>query len=188
MIGQNKETSNIEILQTFFVGMLMRSMRGERGSKLKNLIEDKISKFSDLDSSNFRYILKEGGFRWGEPEGLTVLEGIVKCFQRELNSNWESYFQNADKYHLTNFPNDPFLGIKGVKFKVRDLTLSCFNENYIANDLHVVRVATRIGLLNYGFNFSVDENIEMGNNPNNIKNYLFLHRLFLHLSNQTDKE
>ena len=38
---------------------------------------------------------------------------------------------------------------------------------------------TRIGLLNYGFDLLSDPNVEMGNNPSDDKNYLFLKKLVL---------
>ena len=44
---------------------------------------------------------------------------------------------------------------------------------------------TRMGILNYGFTLLKDKNLEMGNNPGNEKNYLFLYRLILKLSSLT---
>ncbi len=54
--------------------------------------------------------------------------------------------------------------------------------------MHVVRVMTRIGLLCYGFDLLQDNKLEMGNNPGNPKNYLFLHKLILKLSKLTDNK
>ena len=62
------------------------------------------------------------------------------------------------------------------------LTISHFNPNYAAFDLHVTRVAARIGLLAYGWDITADREIEFGTNPGSVDNYLFMHRLFLHLS------
>jgi hypothetical protein len=56
---------------------------------------------------------------------------------------------------------------------LRDLALSSFNSNYVANDLHVVRVITRTGLLNYGFDLLENGELETGNNPFNKKIQLF---------------
>ncbi len=47
---------------------------------------------------------------------------------------------------------------------------------------------TRIGLLCYGFDLLQDNNLEMGNNPANEKNYLFLHKRILKLSKLTDNK
>jgi endonuclease III len=80
------------------------------------------------------------------------------------------------------------LGIKNISFKLRDLALSNFSSYYAAFDLHVTRVLTRLGWLNYGFPFLENTDLEMGNNPGNDKNYLFLHRLFVLLSEMTKGE
>jgi hypothetical protein len=69
--------------------------------------------------------------------------------------------------------------------KLRDLALSNFSPHYAAFDLHVTRVLTRIGWLNYGFPLVGNNDLEMGNNPGNGKNYLFLHSLFVLLSSMT---
>ena len=81
-----------------------------------------------------------------------------------------------------NFPDDPLLRIKHVKFKVRDLALSNFNPSYAAFDLHVTRVVARIGLLAYGWEVTGDTNLDFGTNPSDNRNYLFLHRLFVRMS------
>ena len=80
------------------------------------------------------------------------------------------------------------MNIKNIGFKLRDLALSNFNPHYAAFDLHVSRVPTRIGLLNYGFELLNESGIEMGNNPADNKNYLFLHRLFIKLSKMTGEK
>lgn len=64
------------------------------------------------------------------------------------------------------------LRIKNIGFKLRDLSLSNFSPYYAAFDLHVTRVLTRLGWLNYGFPFVSNTGLEMGNNPSNDKNYL----------------
>jgi hypothetical protein len=94
----------------------------------------------------------------------------------------------ASAHTDNNFADDHLLTIKNIGFKVRDLALSCFEPSYAAFDLHVARVPTRIGLLNYGFELLGDPKIEMGNNPTDEKNHLFLHRLFLRLSELTENE
>lgn len=100
-------------------------------------------------------------------------------FRDELNWDWNYYFTLASDNYENNFVTDKILNIKNVSFKVRDLALSNFDDNYIAFDLHVARVSTRIGLLNYGFGLFKPGEYEMGNNTIDRKNYLFLHKLFL---------
>ena len=75
--------------------------------------------------------------------------------------------------------------IHNIGLKVRDLALSSFTKHYAAFDLHLCRVPARIGLLNYGFDL-FNQDIEMGTNPQNKKNYLFLHHLFMKLSKLTE--
>ena len=114
-----------------------------------------------------------------------MIEEIVRVWTEKYQRNWGKYVLEAEAEHADNFRKDPFLTIKGVGFKVRDLALSNFSVKYIANDLHIVRVSTRLGLLNYGFDL-FRPGIEMGNNPNNNNHYSFLNRLFKKLSESTD--
>lgn len=115
-----------------------------------------------------------------------MISDVVRLFANKYKWNWSEYFEAAEKYHETNFQQDELLKVRNVGYKLRDLAVSKFNHNYVANDLHVVRVMTRIGLLNYGFDLLSDSSLEMGNNPGNEKNYLFLHRLVLKLSKLTN--
>jgi len=177
--------NDIIILIILLNELLMRSMSGERGSKIKTALQNNLKSKDDLNSKVYKKIMADAQYRFPN-EGIEVITSVVKYFKDDLKWNYRSYFAKANRYSDTNFTNDYLLTIKGIKFKVRDLALSNFDENYIANDIHVVRVSTRLGLLNYGFDFLPDPNLEMGNNPNNQKNYLFLHKLFLRLSELTD--
>ncbi|MFH1861332.1 MAG: hypothetical protein ABH878_00840, partial [bacterium] len=116
-----------------------------------------------------------------------VIREVVNIFEKRYRWDWKVYFDKAEQYAKSNFLQDELLKIKNVSFKVRDLALSGFNPNYVANDLHVVRVMSRIGLLNYGFSLLDDKYLEMGNNPANRNNYLFLRKLVLELSRLSDE-
>lgn len=96
--------------------------------------------------------------------------------------NWKLYFDRVERGKEKNFRDDILLKIHNVGPKVRDLALSNFNPNYAAFDLHVVRVIARIGLLAYGWDVTGDRSVEFGTNPSDNDNYLFLHKLFLHMS------
>lgn len=187
LLESKSDENDIKILITLLNDFLMRSMSGERGSKIKTALENNLKEANDLHKKNYHLTLIEAKYRFVK-DGTFVMNAVAEYFSKELKWNWISYFSDADSYHKTNFTEDELLKIKGLKFKVRDLALSNFNPNYAANDLHIVRVSTRLGLLNYGFDLLADSELEMGNDPSNKKNYLFLHRLFLKLSDYTDKK
>jgi len=121
-----------------------------------------------LNKKNYEQILRKASYRWGSEVGAQVIFEVVYKFE-QLKWDWKEYFRRAEKYHKTDFQEDELLKIKHVKLKARDLALSSFNPNYVANDLHVVRVITRTGLLNYGFDLLENDELEMGNNPFNKK-------------------
>lgn len=184
LIGKKSDSNDIKIMVTLLNDLLMRNMIGESGEKIKQALKNHIMVKSDLSRHTYKRVINQAQYRWGDV-GVDVMDAVVRYFRDELDWTWESYFADANKHYQTNFTKDPLLKIKHIKYKVRDLALSNFNFNYIANDLHIVRVSTRLGLLNYGFPLLSDPELEMGNNPSNVKNYLFLHKLFLKLSDIT---
>lgn len=184
ILKKKDELDDIHILIILFGNLLMRSIKGESGARLEKVLKKHLRTKSDLNTSVFNTILIEARYRWTN-NGGQVMSDTVKYFE-ELNWNWLSYFKMAQDFHEDNFQQDKLLKIKNLKYKVRNLAISNFNENYIANDLHIVRVSTRLGLLNYGFDLLPEPALEMGNNPSNVKNYLFLHKLFLKLSKMTN--
>jgi hypothetical protein len=183
----NTHANDMKIIIKLLNELLMRSMRGERGSKIKTALNKNLKSKDDLNGIVYKMVLSDAQYRFPN-EGHEVMTAVVSYFRDDLKWNFRNYFEMADRHSETNFTQDFLLTVKGIKFKVRDLALSVFNENYVANDLHVVRVSTRLGLLNYGFEFLPDIAFEMGNNPSDQKNYLFLHRLFLRLSEMTDNK
>jgi endonuclease III len=184
---ENKGDKNdIKILLILISNLLMRSMLGERGSRLDKELSKYINSKNDLNDKVFKTILTEAQYRWTN-DGVQVMSDTVNYFE-QLNWDWVKYFKMAQDNYENNFIQDSLLKIKHIKYKVRDLAISNFNENYIANDIHIVRVSTRLGLLNYGFDLLSDTSLEMGNNPGNDKNYFFLHRLFLKLSKMTNRK
>ncbi len=185
LIIHQSEKNDIKILLSMLRDLLVRATKGERGNMVYVEFLKTIKCKKDLTTQNYKTILTNAQYRWGIATGTQVISDVVKLFAKRLKWNWRVYFDAAEKYHKTNFQQDELLKVKHVGYKVRDLALSSFNRNYVANDLHVVRVMTRLGLLNYGFDLLSDSSLEMGNNPGNIKNYLFLHRLVLKLSKLT---
>lgn len=185
LIENKSDGNDIKILLSILRDLLVRAMTGEKGMEVFEQLQKSIRTKLDLNEKNYRRILERANYRWGVDSGQKVISGVVDLFKNKLDWEWKVYFDNAEEHHKTNFQDDELLRIKNIGFKVRDLSLSSFNSNYVANDLHVVRVMTRIGLLNYGFDLLKDASLEMGNNAANNKNYLFLHQLVLKLSGIT---
>ena len=185
LIIHQSEENDIKILLSMLNALLVRATKGERGNMVYVELQKTIKHKKDLTTQNYKKILTNAQYRWGTGTGTQVISDVVKLFSKKLKWSWRVYFDAAEKYHSTNFQQDELLNIKHIGYKVRDLALSSFNHNYVANDLHVVRVMTRLGLLNYGFDLLSDSSLEMGNNPGNTKNYLFLHRLVIKLSKLT---
>lgn len=188
LIEYSCEENDIKILLIFLRDVLVRAMTGEKGQKVFDELSRSIKRKSDLYKDNYINALKRAKYRWNAEIGSTVISKIVQHFGEQLDWKWHSYFSAADENWQTNFIHDELLKIKNIGFKLRDLALSNFNPHYAAFDLHVSRVPTRIGLLNYGFELLNESGIEMGNNPADNKNYLFLHRLFIKLSKMTGEK
>jgi endonuclease III len=188
LILNKSEQNDVKILVSLLTDLLIRAMRGERGDTLNKELRRSIHTKQDLTYENYLDLLKRANYRWGATTGAQVIMDVVNIFENRYGWDWKVYFDEVDRHAESNFLQDKLLEIKYIDFKVRDLALSSFNPNYVANDLHVVRVISRIGLLNCGFDLLGDNNLEMGNNPTNRKNYLFLHKLALKLSKLTDDE
>ncbi len=176
--------NDLDILFILYRDLLMRAMKGERGEHMAAAMKKFIKSKNDLKNSVFEKVVSECKYRWHK-DGIQVMADVAEYFKKR-NWNWTEYFNQASENVDENFLNDELLAIPHVGLKVRDLAISNFNENYIAADIHIVRVTTRLGLLNYGFKFLPEQGLEMGNNPLDQKHYLFLHRLFLELSEMTD--
>lgn len=164
--------------KVFTTNLLLRANRGEVGNRVYNAFENRIKKFEDLNKINIRKALKDSGYRFQEQGTQTVLDAKNLLFDKYQGS-WDKYFKEAKEKYKNNFLDDDFLKIKEVKFKVRDLALSCFLKEYSANDFHVVDVLVRTGLILYGYG-----DLNFGTNPGNDKNYLFLRNLIIKISKQ----
>ncbi len=186
MLAVKSPVNDIAILNIFLCNLLVRAIKGEMGLRVYEELLTTIKDKTDLKESNYRMLLKKANYRWGVDDGSRVISDVVRCVNDEFRWDWQSYIKQADNQKGNNYQNDPMLRIKNVGFKLRDLALSNFSPHYAAFDLHVSRVLTRIGWLNYGFSLLGDNDLEMGNNPGNDKNYLFLHSLFVLLARMTE--
>jgi len=185
LISLASAENDIAILNIFLRDLLVRAIKGEMGERVAEQLQTTIQHKSDLTIENYRKVLERAHYRWGVDTGSQVIADVVKHFELVLKWDWQSYVRLAEEERGTNFRSDPLLRIKNISFKLRDLALSKFSPHFAAFDLHVTRVPTRLGWLNLGFPLLVDPNLEMGNNPGNHRNYLFLHALFVQLSEMT---
>jgi hypothetical protein len=188
LVANRSDTNDIEILLIFLQNLLVRAMTGEAGIKTHTALKAAIKDKSCLNREVYEAALEKANYRWGSKTGGTTIAKVVDYFGRRLKWNWQAYLDMAQTHKADNFQTDYLLTIKNIGYKVRDLALSSFDPSYAAFDLHVTRVATRIGLLNHGYDLLGEPNIEMGSNPADEKNYLFLHKLFLKLSDLTGNE
>jgi endonuclease III len=185
LIENESPVNDIPVLNMFLRDLLVRAIKGEMGSRVYEGLLTTIKTKTDLIETNYREILKTANYRWGIDDGSRVISDVVQHVQSVLHWNWRAYIERAENEKETNYQSDPMLSIKNISFKLRDLALSNFSPYYAAFDLHVTRVLTRLGWLNYGFPLLKNTDLEMGNNPGNVKNYLFLHKLFILLSDMT---
>ncbi len=183
----NSPKNTIEIFKILIFNLLMRSMSGEIGAKIKVRLDKYILSKKDLTSTNFKNILKDTGYRFPR-DGISVMNDVTQYLKNELDWEWKIYFEEAESNYLNNFHTDKLLKIKFIKYKVRDLALSEFNKNYIAFDIHIARFIARTGLLNSGFDLLNDSNLDIGTDISNDKNYLYLHSLLLKLSKETNNQ
>lgn len=181
LIENESPANDIPVLNMFLRDLLVRAIKGEMGSRVYEELLASIKTKADLIETNYREALKNANYRWGVDDGSKVISDVVHHVQSVLKWNWSAYIERTENEKESNYQSDPMLGIKNISFKLRDLALSNFSPYYAAFDLHVTRVLTRMGWLNYGFPFLGNTDLEMGNNPGNDKNYLFLHRLFISL-------
>jgi len=186
LLEKESSVNDIQVLNMFLRDLLVREIKGEMGSRVYEELVARIKSKADLLESNYRKVLEEAKYRWGADNGSKVISDVVHCVESVLHWKWCKYIEQAEKERENNYQSDPMLHIKNISFKLRDLALSNFSPHYAAFDLHVTRVLTRLGWLNYGFPFVGNTDLEMGNNPGNNRNYLFLHRLFVSLSGMTE--
>lgn len=188
LVENGSGENDIPVLNMFLRDLLVRAIKGEMGSRVYEQLITTIKTKADLTEANYRQVLKNANYRWGVDDGSKVISEVVQYVQSVLQWDWRKYIERAENKKETNYQSDLMLRIKNISFKLRDLAISNFSPYYAAFDLHVTRVLTRLGWLNYGFSFLGNTDLEMGNNPGSDKNYLFLHRLFISLSDMTKGE
>lgn len=173
LIKNESSANDIRILNMFLRDLLVRAIRGEMGSRVYEELLATIKTKADLLKTSYREVLKKANYRWGVDDGSKVIADVVHHVQSVLHWNWRAYIDQAENEKETNYQSDPMLRIKNISFKLRDLALSNFSPHFAAFDLHVTRVLTRLGWLNYGFPFLGNTELEMETTPEMTRTIFF---------------
>jgi endonuclease III len=152
LVKKNKKC-NFEKIIKFCIALLMRATSEKfMIPTLKYLINEYNSVEDVLGDVDFKektkMKLKELQYRYSE-KGATVILNATKIFHTEYNSDIEEYLKlsQAPENLADDFTADTMIKIKNVKYKVRDLGISMFLNNYIALDTHIIRILLRTGLI-----------------------------------------
>jgi len=173
-----REKAEIAIFNSFVNCLLERAMRGETWSRRMTVFERDFASLKDITPNRAMALMAEVGYRFPAAGQSVILD--AKEVVSADDFSWPAYIAQAEQSYEDNFQQDPFLAIKGVAFKTRDLALSELSDRFVAVDLHVVRVTTRTGLLVCGYGdprITTDVSYPRG--------YLFFHGLLLKLARET---
>ena len=136
-------------------------------------MKQNVKSLSDIDA---RIITKDAlqNYRYA-PQGIKVILDATEILKSHYNGDVMNYINEAEKHHTTNFRDDPFLGVKFIKWKTRDMALSFFSTKFIALDVHIIRFLFRTGLVleSYSYEFPPISNIQDGNVYNDIRSLCF---------------
>ena len=152
LIKRNKK-GNFEKIIEFCLALLMRATSenfmlptSEYLLKNYNSVEDILGDVEFIEKTKIK--LKELHYRYPE-KGARVILNANKVFHTEYNSDIEEYLKlsQAPENLADDFTADTMIKIKNVKYKVRDLGISIFLNNYMALDTHIIRILLRTGLI-----------------------------------------
>lgn len=152
---KNNKKGNFEKIIDFCLALLMRATSEKFMLPTSKYLLEKYNSVEDiLDREEVDFIektkmkLKELQYRYPE-KGARVILDATKRFHTEYNSDIEVYLKlsQAPENLSNDFTADTMIKIKNVKYKVRDLGISMFINNYIALDTHIIRILLRTGLI-----------------------------------------
>lgn len=166
------------IFLRFVNGLLERAMRGETWQRRMDAFERRLASFDAITDESVSKVLGEVRYRFPK-DGLAVVMEAKRIATGPMFT-WSSYVKEAEQFYETDFPQDQFLDIRGVRFKTRDLALSDLSDRFAAMDLHVVRVVSRTGLLAHGYG-----NKDISTDVSQDHGYMFFHALMLKLARRT---
>jgi endonuclease III len=152
LLKRNKK-GNFEKIIDFCLALLMRATSEKFMRPTSEYLLEKYKSVENiLDDVDFiektKMKLKKLHYRYPE-KGATVILKAIKRFHKEYNSDIEEYLKlsQAPENLADDFTTDTMIKIKNVKYKVRDLGISLFYNNYIALDTHIIRILLRTGLI-----------------------------------------
>jgi len=121
------------------------------------------------------------GYRWANT-GPEVIYKAIDLFNTKYDGKITSYLEEARKLNnaQNDFPADQFLKIKYVKYKVRDLGLSIFLNEYIAIDTLIIRTILRTGLILKGYYLGIAPYSDIQNR------YLKIRKILYNLAKEVD--
>ena len=173
-----RQKPSLSIFCRFVNSLLERATSAESWRRRLEGFQKSFVSFEAITDESVSKVLVEAGYRFPK-DGLVVVKE-VKGIVTAPTFTWSSYIEQAEQFYETNFPEDPFLRVRGIGFKTRDLALSELSDRFAAMDLHVVRVISRTGLLVHGYGIptiSTDVSKKSG--------YMFFHALILKLARRT---
>lgn len=116
------------------------------------------------------------GYRWGSWTATYVIIG-TRSIVKPKNGGFDKYIKTAkEKSEDNDFDDDKLLQLKFVKFKVRDLALTQFLDEYIAIDQNIKNVITKTGLIRY-YNQRFNETVPEDPDLSNKKQYLSIWKM-----------
>lgn len=179
-LDKSRKLSKMQIFIYFASALLERQILGESYIKRIQLMNGRWKSYEDVTAESIKEILKESRYRF-PPAGIEVILKLKELTEKDFE--WENYFKEAEDNYENNFSKDNFLKIRFVWYKVRDFAISEFSKFYLANDIHIIRMIKRTGLLINGYG-----DIDIGTDPSNTNEYLFLKRLIVRLSKESGWE
>ena len=126
---------------------------GAWSPQIKEWLEEEVLSITSLPTKvRIQKKLEKIGYRFPE-KGAQKIHDAARVLIDEFDGEWKKYFAKA-----RNFPysDDPFLEIKNVKRKTRDLALGNFILTYPTIDVHVARVLRRTGLVCHCYDFGLE--------------------------------
>jgi len=194
-----KEMNSYEKFLRFVSCLPIRKQSGtykEKGEKYykSDELEERLLKLDINDNSwkDTEYldkIVKESRIVYPFNESVgEILSEAKKIYDDYYSQNFSKYLDEAD-YFYQNFVKDssssyfngPFLKIKGVGYKTRDLGLSTLINSFLSVDRHLMRIPYILGIFELS---DIPEEAWDNNTPRNKKEYNQIARFLMNLSYQ----
>ena len=151
------------------------------------LLEKLIKKYPTIElnwnEETLFQLIDEARYSSYKKSAPIVLQKAKKIFSEKYNSDLNYYISLAEKNIENHFQKDFFLGINGVKYKTRDLGVSCFSNRYLSVDRHLLKVTKEIGLSKFS---NISNDIWNKDCPGNKKEYISVVKFLIHIAEIAD--